>query len=255
VAETTASSVLAAWSEPPSLSADRRITTIPAATRRSRALPHAQPPRARSTLALALGAARAVVTGADAGTRERLARMLAAAGMAVADELDAGPGGRDVVVHACDRLDEAVLAAVAAHAERWDAPRRLVVVGTAPWPHTARRALRAAVDGLVLDEQAELALAPAVAAVLAAQIVMPSGLRDHVETPLLSRREWDVLVLAASGCTNDEIGRRLYLATSTVKSHISSAFAKLDVSSRKEAIAVLQELSLQPPRSAGQSST
>ena len=228
-------------------SSHRRTTTIPAATRRERALPRLPQPRARSPHALAFGAARAVVTGADAGTRERLARLLAAAGIAVADELDAGPGGRDVVVHACERLDEPELAAVGDLSARWDAPRRLVVVATAPWPHTARRALRSAIDGLVLDEQAEVALAPAVAAVLAAQIVMPAGLRDHVETPRLSRREWDVLVLAASGCTNDEIGRRLYLATSTVKSHISSAFAKLDVSSRKEAIAVLQELSLQPP--------
>ena len=83
---------------------------------------------------------------------------------------------------------------------------------------------------------------PAVGAVLASQLVMPLHDRTDLEAPLLSRREREVLELAVSGYTNDEIGRRLYLATSTVKSHVSSAFAKLNVSSRKEAAAVLAEL-------------
>ncbi len=41
------------------------------------------------------------------------------------------------------------------------------------------------------------------------------------------------------GFTNSEIGARLFLAESTVKSHLSSIFVKLGVSSRNEAAAVV----------------
>jgi DNA-binding NarL/FixJ family response regulator len=41
------------------------------------------------------------------------------------------------------------------------------------------------------------------------------------------------------GMTNAEIAAKLFLAESTVKSHLSSAFAKLGVASRSEAAAVI----------------
>ena len=41
------------------------------------------------------------------------------------------------------------------------------------------------------------------------------------------------------GLTNRQIGARLYLAESTVKTHLISAFAKLGVRSRKDAVALL----------------
>jgi DNA-binding NarL/FixJ family response regulator len=41
------------------------------------------------------------------------------------------------------------------------------------------------------------------------------------------------------GMTNAAIASQLYLAESTVKSHLSSAFAKLGVSSRAEATNVI----------------
>jgi DNA-binding NarL/FixJ family response regulator len=47
--------------------------------------------------------------------------------------------------------------------------------------------------------------------------------------------------------TNSQIASELFLAESTVKSHLSSAFAKLGVSSRSEAVAVI----LDPERGPG----
>ena len=64
-------------------------------------------------------------------------------------------------------------------------------------------------------------------------------LRASVERPAFSHRERQVLALVARGLTNSEIAEHLLLAQSTVKSHLSSAFAKLGIRSRKEVSALL----------------
>jgi DNA-binding NarL/FixJ family response regulator len=51
----------------------------------------------------------------------------------------------------------------------------------------------------------------------------------------LTRREQEILACVARGLTNVEIARELGVSTGTVKSHLSSAFAKLGVSNRTQA--------------------
>jgi DNA-binding NarL/FixJ family response regulator len=51
-----------------------------------------------------------------------------------------------------------------------------------------------------------------------------------------------VLTLVRKGLTNAEIAERLYLAESTIKSHLSSIFTKFGVRSRREAAAVSLDL-------------
>ena len=50
----------------------------------------------------------------------------------------------------------------------------------------------------------------------------------------LTPRERDVVLLAAEGLSNRDIGRRLYLSEGTVRNYLSVAFGKLSVSRRAE---------------------
>lgn len=55
-------------------------------------------------------------------------------------------------------------------------------------------------------------------------------------------REWEVGRLVARGLTNNEIAASLFLSTTTVKTHVSSLFAKLQVTNRVQlAIRVLEQ--------------
>jgi DNA-binding NarL/FixJ family response regulator len=91
------------------------------------------------------------------------------------------------------------------------------------------------VEGLVYDHELEQTLAASVEAVLADQVCVPRTMREALARPVLSHREKQVLQLVLSGYTNGQIAHRLYLSESTVKSHLSSSFRKLGVSSRAEA--------------------
>ena len=102
-----------------------------------------------------------------------------------------------------------------------------------------RRALILGVDGVVLVDQVDAALAHVVAAVCAGQVSIPSESRREVRTTALTNREKEILVLVSGGLTNAQIAHELYLAESTVKSHLSSAFAKLGVGSRHEAVKLI----------------
>lgn len=96
------------------------------------------------------------------------------------------------------------------------------------------RLLAADIDGLVLADQLERVLAPAIASVAADQLCVPSGALPALAGPVFSHREKQVLKLLLAGLTNSEIAGRLYLSESTIKSHLSSSFRKLGVSSRAE---------------------
>ncbi|HVW98221.1 MAG TPA: response regulator transcription factor [Mucilaginibacter sp.] len=58
----------------------------------------------------------------------------------------------------------------------------------------------------------------------------------------LSSREYEVLQLLANGLSNAEIAERLFLSVSTIKTHVSNLFVKLDVKSRTQAIGRAKEL-------------
>jgi two-component system response regulator DesR len=70
------------------------------------------------------------------------------------------------------------------------------------------------------------------------------GPQREEEPATLSPREREILSEIASGATNREIGRRLYLSPHTVKEHTSSIYRKLDVRNRAEAVKRAQRLGL-----------
>lgn len=106
-------------------------------------------------------------------------------------------------------------------------------------PLGVRLLLQAGVRGIVLRQQMAETLLPAVAAVASGQVCLPTGDIIGAARPVLSIREKQVMGLVAMGLMNVEIADRLFLAESTVKSHLSSAFAKLGVRSRHEAVELL----------------
>ena len=98
-----------------------------------------------------------------------------------------------------------------------------------------RRALEAGADGVVFETEVEIALTWTVRAVLAGQTAVPAARRHEVDRPTLSGREKQVLGMVVMGMSNKTIAAKLFLAESTVKCHLSSAFSKLGVRSRNEA--------------------
>jgi DNA-binding NarL/FixJ family response regulator len=110
-----------------------------------------------------------------------------------------------------------------------------------------RAALSAGIAGLLAREDLERALEPCLRAVLAGQVCVPDAHRRELNPPALSAREKQILGLVVMGYMNAQIARQLFLAESTVKSHLSSAFAKLGVRSRNEAVSMI----LDPERGFG----
>lgn len=62
----------------------------------------------------------------------------------------------------------------------------------------------------------------------------------------LSKRELEVLQLMAEGLSNQEIASRLYLSLSTIKTHSSKVFEKMDVKRRTQAVEKAKRCGLIP---------
>ena len=115
----------------------------------------------------------------------------------------------------------------------------VVVVARGRDVNAVRKALHAGAAGLVREARIEESLGATVRAVLAGQLAVPREREEQREAPALSAREREVLALVGRGLSNGEIARRLFLAESTVKTHLSAGFRKLGVRSRAEAAAVI----------------
>jgi two-component system, NarL family, response regulator len=105
-----------------------------------------------------------------------------------------------------------------------------------------RRALKAGARGYLLKDMLVTSLVVAVRAVHRGQRVMPSPVAERLAEfpfePNLSPRELEVLRLIARGLGNKSIAAAMGRSGETIKAHIKSIFAKLDVHDRTEAVTV-----------------
>jgi DNA-binding NarL/FixJ family response regulator len=195
----------------------------------------------------------AVVLIADDGPRQTIAKILARAGFSVRpfDSVDAILGEdaledpSAIVLWVEDTVSS--LPGLVEPLTKRLAPTPVIVVCETIERWGVRAALTAGAAGVVLAAELDSALTPCLRAAQTGQICVPRQYRRHVEPPVLSTREKQILGLVVMGYMNSQIASQLFLAESTVKSHLSSAFGKLGVRSRNEAV----NLILDPERGLG----
>lgn len=169
---------------------------------------------------------------------------------ALGGELTVLPGPDRAAGSAGFEADVVVISCALAPLERADALDALrrahpelpvVVVSLTQGPHAVRKALRAGAHGCVHEADMERALLPTVRAVLAGQRCVPGPCGEALDPPAFSTRERQTLALVAQGLPNGDIARAMFLAESTIKTHLVTAFRKLGVRSRAEAAALLRD--------------
>jgi DNA-binding NarL/FixJ family response regulator len=120
------------------------------------------------------------------------------------------------------------------------------------------QALRSGASGFVLKDEPPEQLISAIKTVAAGDALLsPSVTRNviahftrrrrqppPVALETLTSRELDVFRLIASGMSNAEIGRELYISDTTVKTHVTRLLQKLDVRDRAQAIVLAYQCSL-----------
>jgi LuxR family transcriptional regulator, maltose regulon positive regulatory protein len=88
---------------------------------------------------------------------------------------------------------------------------------------------------------------PSVASLFAARTPTPVerlNVPSELIIPMLSAREREVLLELARGSTYADIGANLFVSENTVKTHVSSLYAKLGATRRSEALAIGRSLHL-----------
>ena len=89
------------------------------------------------------------------------------------------------------------------------------------------------VAGVVACARGESVLPPELVTTLASQVHQHA----HTAAPLLSERERQILALIADGKTVPDMAKELFLAQTTIKTHIRRLYEKLGVSDRGAAVA------------------
>lgn len=117
---------------------------------------------------------------------------------------------------------------------------RMVVLTTYAGDAQAMRALKAGAVGYLLKSAVRKDLLDTVRAIHGGRRHIPPEIAQeivfHAADEALSEREVSVLTYVAAGRANKEIARALSISEDTVKAHMRSIFAKLDVADRTQAV-------------------
>jgi DNA-binding NarL/FixJ family response regulator len=137
-------------------------------------------------------------------------------------------------------------------------PTKVVMLTTFDLDEYVFAALRAGASGFLLKETRPEVLADAVRTVAGGEALLaPAVLRrlvdqhagggmapDRERLSVLTDREVDVLRLIGRGSSNVEIARALWVAESTVKTHVTRIFGKLGLRDRAQAVVLAYETGL-----------
>jgi DNA-binding NarL/FixJ family response regulator len=116
---------------------------------------------------------------------------------------------------------------------------RVIVLTTFDTDEDIYRAMQSGAKSFLLKDTPEDELAATIRAVHAGEKVLPEKmakrLADRQQRANLSEREMDVLQFLIKGRSNKEIASSLFVSEDTVKAHLKTLFAKLQVQDRTEA--------------------
>ncbi len=117
---------------------------------------------------------------------------------------------------------------------------RIIVLTTYDGDVQAARALKAGAAAYLLKSSLRTELLDTIRAVHAGRRHIPPQIAQeialHAADEPLSARELDILRLVADGKANKEIAWNLSISEDTVKAHMKSIFAKLEVNDRTHAV-------------------
>lgn len=145
-----------------------------------------------------------------------------------------------------------------------DAPSKVVMLTTFDLDEYVVEALRAGASGFLLKDAppddivaavrvvaaGDALLAPSVTRRLLERFVADAPLPSQSRPPgvdRLTEREHEVLLLMTQGLSNAEIGARLYLSETTIKTHVGRVLMKLDLRDRVQAVVLAYETGLVRP--------
>jgi DNA-binding NarL/FixJ family response regulator len=131
-----------------------------------------------------------------------------------------------------------------------DPSSRVHILTTFDLDEYVYEALRAGASGFVLKDDPPEQLIAAVRTIAAGDALLSPSVTRRVikqftrvprpsspkELDELTDREREIFTLVADGLSNAEIGARLYISDTTVKTHITHIFQKLDLRDRVQAV-------------------
>lgn len=123
---------------------------------------------------------------------------------------------------------------------KMDPAARVIVLTTYDTDNEIQRAITAGAKAYMLKDAPREELLDCIRRVYRGETWIPAPLVAKLAASMsaeaLTSRELNVLEFLAQGLSNKEIGARLSITETTVKSHLRSIFAKLNVLSRTEAV-------------------
>ena len=125
-------------------------------------------------------------------------------------------------------------------------PIRVIVLTAFGDGSSLQSALELRAEGFALKTESPVQLIEAIRQVANGHIIFPAAAQrwlmkqskqDSNHLNELSPREWEVIACTAKGMTNPEIAESLGVSANTIRFHLKSIFAKIQVTNRTEAAA------------------